>query len=126
VAVERLVLVVDEGLAGRIAPFHAVQVGADPQVVAAVVVQHVDAHVADAVAGIEPAPRRRGRCRPIAQAPGFEAGGGADPERVARAHRQRGDAVAAGVAGPGVVDVVMVETGGAGDQVVDADAGAHP
>jgi hypothetical protein len=120
VAVERQVGVADEALADGVAPFQAVEVGADPQVVAGVVVEGQDAGVAHAFIGADVAPLRLA----VAGAPGVEAGGGADPQDPALPHRQRHHGVALGAAVR--VDVVVVEAARAGRQVVDAAPGADP
>lgn len=91
VLVEGMVAVGDETAAGGIAPLQAIELGADPQRTAGVVVQGLDAQVADALARLHLAPPRLARTEPPLLQPAL----GADPQRLARPHRQRQDARAA-------------------------------
>jgi hypothetical protein len=120
VAIERLAGVADEASGRGVAPFEAVEIRTDPQVVALVVVQRLHAPVVHAFVGAEVMALRDA----LADVPRFEAGVGADPQRVARSHRQCRHRVPLAVAGR--VDVVMREADGARGQVVEADARADP
>ena len=119
VLVRGVVAVGEEAAAGRVQPLQALHVGADPQGGAAVVVERQDAHLADALGR----PQAAALGRALAEAPGFEPGAGADPQRVARPHRQRQHGVALRVLR---VDRMVFEAVRARGQPVQAGRGADP